>query len=139
MPKLCKCGHKMSIRLRTVIYKSKIDIENVPIYTCESCSKSEVIQEVKSDLTALISQFGQNPEKRQFYFNETSEWAYLLMTASQMEYRHMPVDKILDGRINELLDILLLARSLNDEPWIEETVKRLSQITKQSINTYDFT
>jgi hypothetical protein len=136
---LCKCGHKMSIRLRTVIYKSKIEIENVPIYTCETCSKSEVVKEVKSDLTALISQFGQSPEKRQFYFNETSELAYLLMTASQIEYRHTPVDKILEGRINELLDILLLARSLHDEPWIEETVKRLSQITKQSINTYDFT
>jgi hypothetical protein len=133
--KLCKCGFKMNICLRTVIYKNNIEIDNVPIYTCESCSKSEVFQPVKSELTELISQFGSNPEKKQFYFNETNELAFLLMTASQNEYKHTPVDKILEYRINELLDLLLLARSLQDELWIEDVLKRLSQITQQSINT----
>jgi hypothetical protein len=139
LPKLCKCGHKMNIRLRTVIYKNSIEIDNVPIYTCESCSKSEVFQPVKSELTELISQFGTNPEKKQFYFNETNELAFLLMTVSQKEYIHTSVDKILEYRINELLDLLLLARSLQDELWVEDVLKRLSQITLQSINTYDFT
>ncbi|UUZ85779.1 hypothetical protein LJK88_21195 [Paenibacillus sp. P26] len=38
MQKLCKCGGEMSIRLRTVIYQNKVEIENVPIFTCESCA-----------------------------------------------------------------------------------------------------
>jgi hypothetical protein len=129
----------MNIRLRTVIYQSKIEIDNVPIYTCETCSKSEVLQPVKSELMELISQLGSNPEKKQFYFDETNELAFLLMTVSQKEFRHTPVDKILEYRIDELLDLLLLARSLQDELWVEDVLKRLSQITTQSINTYDFT
>jgi hypothetical protein len=139
LPKLCKCGQKMNICLKTVIYKNRIEIDNVPIYICESCSKSEVFQPVKSELTELISQFGNNPEKRQIYFNETSELAFLLMTVIQKEHKDTPIDKILEGRINELLDLLLLARSLNDELWVVDILKRLSQITLQSINTYDFT
>jgi hypothetical protein len=135
--KLCQCGEKMSIRLRTVIYKKKIEIDNVPIYTCEACQKSEVLQDVKGDLADLISQFNQSQEKQQFFFNETSELAYLLMAAAQKEFKHYPVDKILEDRINELLDLLLLARSLNDELWIEDLLKRLSQITKQRMTTYD--
>jgi hypothetical protein len=139
LSKLCKCGHKMNIRLRTVIYQSRIEIDNVPIYTCESCSKSEVLPPIKSELSELISQLGSNPEKKQFYFDETNELAFLLMTASQKEFIHTPVDKILEYRINELLDLLLLARSLQDELWVEDVLKRLTQITMQSINTYDLT
>jgi len=122
-----------------VIYKNKIEIDNVPIYTCDSCSKSEVFQAVKAELTSLISQFATHPEKKRFYFNETSELASLLMTVSQREFKHISVDQILESRINELLDLLLLARSLQDVLWIEDILKRLSQITLQSINTYDFT
>jgi hypothetical protein len=129
----------MNIRMRTVIYKSKIEIDNVPIFTCESCSKSEVFQPIKSELTDLITQIGKDPEKKQFNFNETSELAFLLMTVSQKEFMHTPVDQILEYRINELLDLLLLARSLQDEHWVNDILKRLTQITLQSINTYDFT
>jgi hypothetical protein len=139
LSKLCSCGHKMNIRIRTVIYKNRIEIDNVPIYTCESCTKSEVFQPVKSELTNLISQFGKHPEKTRIYFNETSELAFLLMMASQKEFEHTPVDKILDSRINELLDLLLLARSLQDDLWVEDILNRLSQLTLQRINTYDFT
>jgi hypothetical protein len=137
LSKLCQCGQKMNIRLRTVIYKKKIEIDNVPIYTCEACQKSEVLQGVKGELADLISQFSQSPEKQQFFFNETSELAYLLMTSAKKEFKHYPVDKILEDRINELLDLLLLARSLNDEPWVEDMLKRLSQITKQRMTTYE--
>jgi hypothetical protein len=61
------------------------------------------------------------------------------MTVSQKEFMHTPVDQILEYRINELLDLLLLARSLQDEHWVNDILKRLSQITIQSINTYDLT
>lgn len=139
MSKLCKCGHSMNINMRTVIYKNTIEIDNVPIYTCEFCSRSEVLQPVKSELTNMISQFGTYSEKKQFNFNETSELASLLMTVTQREFKDTPVDRIIENRVNELLDLLLLARSLQDELWIEDILKRLSQITLQSISTYDFT
>jgi hypothetical protein len=137
--KLCSCGHKMSIQLRTVIYRNKIEIEHVPIYTCESCSKSEVIQAVKAELSELIRHLGHSPDKQQIYFSDQSELAYLMVLVSNKEYKQFPVDQILNERINELLDLLLLAHSLQDEPWVDDIRKRLAQLTKKTLSTYDFT
>lgn len=139
MLKQCSCGYKMSIQLRTVIYKNKIEIEHVPIYTCESCSKSEVFQAVKAELSELIRHLGHIPDKQQIYFSDQSELAYLLVLASNKEYKQFPVDQILNERINELLDLLLLAHSLHDEPWVDDIRKRLAQLTKKTLSTYDFT
>ncbi|MDF2815306.1 MAG: hypothetical protein K0Q81_1506, partial [Paenibacillus sp.] len=32
----------MGIRLRTVIFQNKVEIENVPIYSCDACQRTEV-------------------------------------------------------------------------------------------------
>lgn len=134
MHKLCNCGRSMSIRLRTVIYQSKVDIENVPIYTCESCQRSEVLPSVKTELTGLIGKLGSKPDKQQLLFDEMSEIAYLMRKVSEKEYRGESVERIVEDRINELLDILLIAKSLGDEPWIEDIRARLSQISQHSIS-----
>jgi hypothetical protein len=135
MLKMCKCGHEMSIGLRTVVYFKIIEIDNVPVFTCAYCNKCEVFQAVKAELAVLISQLGQMPCKKKLFFNEFSELAYLLLMVSKDEFKHIPVDKILDDRINELLDLLLLSHSLHDELWVEDIRKRLIQITKQALST----
>ena len=71
MQKYCKCGRTMNLRLRTVIYQNKVDIENVPIYSCEDCGRSEVVPHVKPELTCLIGKLGSKPEKQQFFFHES--------------------------------------------------------------------
>lgn len=134
MHKLCKCGRSMSIRLRTVIYQNRVDIENVPIYTCEDCQRSEVLPSVKSELTGLIGQLGNKPNKQQLLFDELSEIAYLMRKVSEKEYQNESVERIVQERINELLDIMLIAKSLGDEPWMEEIRSRLAQITQHSIS-----
>ncbi|SDC79598.1 hypothetical protein SAMN02799630_01512 [Paenibacillus sp. UNCCL117] len=128
----------MSIRLRTVIYQNKVEIENVPIFSCDSCSRSEVFPEVKPELTGLIGTLGGKPDKRQLRFNEVSEIAHLMMRATEKNRAADSVEAIIDERINELLDLLLLAQSLHDEPWIEDLRKRLSQIAKHSLTVQDF-
>ncbi|MEK8129883.1 hypothetical protein WMW72_18425 [Paenibacillus filicis] len=138
MQKQCKCGAAMSIRLRTVIYQNKVEIENVPIFSCESCSRSEVFPEVKPELTGLIGTLGGTPEKQQLLFNEVSEIAHLMMKATEKNRAADSVEMIIDERINELLDLLLLAQSLCDEPWSEDLRKRLSQIAKHSLTVQDF-
>ncbi|NQX57552.1 hypothetical protein [Paenibacillus qinlingensis] len=135
MQKYCKCGRTMNLRLRTVIYQSKVDIENVPIYSCEGCGRSEVVPHVKPELTGLIGRLGSKPEKQQFFFHEVSEVAFLLLKVTEKERMNDSMEKIVEERINELLDILLLAQSLGDEPWAEEIRKRLSQITQSAIST----
>ncbi|WP_159887703.1 hypothetical protein [Paenibacillus puerhi] len=138
MQKQCKCGELMGIRLRTVIYQNKVEIENVPIFSCDSCNRSEVFPEVKPELTGLIGTLGGNPDKQQFLFNEVSEIAHLMMKATEKNRADDSVEMIIDERINELLDLLLLSQSLHDEVWSEDLRKRLSQIAKHALTVQDF-
>jgi hypothetical protein len=135
MIKECRCGHTMNIRLRTVIYQNKVDIDNVPIFSCEACGRSEVVSHVKTELTALIGKLGSKPDKQQYAFHELSEIAYLLLKVTEREHMNDSVEKIVEERINELLDVLLLAQSLGDTPWMEDIRKRLSQLSQNAIST----
>lgn len=137
MQKRCLCGDEMNIRLRTVIYSGKVEIDNVPIYSCPSCSRSEVFPEVKPDLTGLIGRLGAKPPKQTFSFNEWNEWADLLLHACTDKKQPEPsqVERLVEERVNALLDMHLLAQSLNDAQWQEELQKRLAQITRKTPNT----
>lgn len=134
MQKHCKCGQAMSIRLRTVIYQNKVEIENVPVYTCEACNRSEVFPGVKPELTELIGDLGSIPDKKRLQFEEMSELAHLMMAVTDKEHRHESICQIFEERVNQLLDLLLLAQSLGDEPWMDDIRQRLSQISKHAVN-----
>ncbi|MCF2936867.1 hypothetical protein L1N85_00300 [Paenibacillus alkaliterrae] len=137
MQKRCHCGDIMKMKLRTVIYSGKVEIDNVPIYSCPTCNKSEVFPEVKPDLTGLIAQLGAQPDKQTFLFNECNEWADLLVEAKvdKLKTDQNAVEKLIGQRINKLLDLYLLARSLNDEAWVTDINKRLEQISRRILHT----
>lgn len=130
MFKRCSCEQQMDIRLRTVIYSKTVEIDNVPIYTCAKCFHTEILTGVKADLAQLINQLGAQPYKQKINFHELNEWAFLISKATDLELVHMPIQSIICERIDQLLDLLLLARSLNDLDWENDLVGRLSQITK---------
>ncbi|GGG09431.1 hypothetical protein [Paenibacillus abyssi] len=137
MHKQCPCGDAMTMKLQTVIYSGKVEIDNVPIFSCSSCSRSEVFPEVKPDLTGLIEQLGSEPDKQTFLFNEWNEWADLLVEVCEKLKQpdvHI-VEQLIDERINKLLDMYLLAQSLNDPAWMNDLEKRLMQISRRSIHT----
>ena len=133
MEKRCVCGHPMSIGLRTLIYSNKVKIENVPVYSCSACERSEVLHDVKRDLSLLLRTLDDRPEMREIRFQEENELAFLMMEAMKRDRAHVPVEKIVEERINQLLDMLLLARSLGDESWVRELRQRLAQIARGSI------
>lgn len=137
MEKRCHCGDIMLMKLRTVIYSGKVEIDNVPIYSCSACNRSEVIPEVKPDLTGLIAQLGAVPNKQTFLFNECNEWADLLVEAksSKLQPSYKEVEKLLEHRINMLLDLYLLAQTLDDGEWIADLKKRLEQISRSKLHT----
>lgn len=137
MQKKCHCGEMMTMKLRTVIYSGKVEIDNVPIFSCSSCSRSEVIPEVKPDLTGLIAQLGADPHKGTFLFNECNEWADLLVEAkvNKQQPGAQEVEALIQQRVNTLLDLYLLAQSLNDEAWIADLNKRLQQISRRTPHT----
>lgn len=130
MIKECSCGQPMDIRLRTVVYSKTVEIDNVPIYTCSKCFHTEILTGVKADLAQLINQLGGKPHIQKINFNELNEWAFLITKATDLELVHIPIQSIVGERIDQLLDLLLLARSLNDVYWENDLVGRLMQLTK---------
>ncbi|HZG15240.1 MAG TPA: hypothetical protein VE710_09490 [Candidatus Bathyarchaeia archaeon] len=130
MQKRCsRCGNEMSIMLRNVIYRNRVKINNVPVYVCldEDCSHSQVVDMVKEDLKNLMNELGNNPPKQAVEFEKISEFSNLLVLVADQE-EEIPTKQLIEERINELLDIFLLAQSLGDEKWMGEVRKRLMQI-----------
>lgn len=137
MQKRCSCGDLMPIKLRTVVYSHKVEIDNVPIYSCPACNRSEVFPEVKPDLTGLIGKLGAKPVKQTYYFDEWNEWANLLVEAYRERNLHDPatVRRLIAERINMLLDLHAVAKSVQDEEWIADIHKRLSQLSRTMLLT----
>jgi hypothetical protein len=137
LQKRCHCGDIMTMKLRTVIFSGKVEIDNVPIFSCTICNRSEVIPEVKPDLTGLIAQLGAEPDKQTFLFNECNEWASLLVEAKSYKQHtdRSAVERLFEERVNQLLDLYLLAQTLKDEAWIQDLDKRLKQLSRRTLLT----
>lgn len=125
----------MEMRLRTIVYSSKVEIEHVPVFFCSTCQASELHPIIKKEITTLIRQLGNEPAEQRFGFDEVNEFAYLLASVMDTSTSNIPIEELIDGRINELLDLLLLARSLHDETWMNEIRRKLLQITNFAMNT----
>ncbi|GIQ68312.1 hypothetical protein DUZ99_04120 [Xylanibacillus composti] len=135
MFKTCTCGKEMNVRLRTVIYTNKVSITNVPVLCCEDCTSSEVVPEIKNDLKYLIKQLGNQPELQELDFGESNEFAYMLGMATRKELSHRAIDDLVQDRINQLLDLLILASSLDDQTWTKDIERRLVQISELTFST----
>jgi hypothetical protein len=125
MQKKCsRCGSDMEVVLRNVVYRNRVKILNVPVRVCvdESCDHSQVVDVIKEDLKSLID----NPERQAIEFEEMSELSHLLVFISNEG--DSSVREALGERVNELLDLFLLAQSLGDEKWMLELRQRLTKI-----------
>ncbi|EST53115.1 hypothetical protein T458_19745 [Brevibacillus panacihumi W25] len=129
MQKKCsRCGSEMEVVLRNVVYRKRVKILNVPVHVCvdDCCAHSQVVDVVKDDLKDLMTELGQNPERQAIEFEEMSELSNLLVLIANEG--DSTVREALEGRVNELLDLFLLAQSLGDEKWMLELRHRLTKI-----------
>lgn len=125
----------MALGLRQVLYSKTVGISGVPVYACGQCSRSEVYPGVKSDLSRLLSELGPKPLPREIRFDELHEWARMLSQASSasLPLSGARIVQLTEERTNELLDLLLIASSLDDTAWKRELEGRLSQLNGQYI------
>jgi hypothetical protein len=133
MEKSCACGHQKTLRLRSLIYSKKVAIMNVPVLGCAQCGHCEVLPEVAPDLIALLRDLGDKPVEQHIWFNEVNELAYIFFEANRRKRRKRPVPVIVEERINQLLDLLLLAQSLQNSEWVADVETRLTQISKAEL------
>ncbi len=123
---LC-CGNQMHLTLRTLVFNQN-RILNVPIYTCTACQRSEVSERVKPELTELVLRLtSMNLQNQQVAFQEFSEFSNLLVLVAQ-ETEEDLIEGMVEDRINQLFDLLLLAQSLKDQKWVDELSGRIRQV-----------
>ncbi|OJF17413.1 MAG: hypothetical protein A6D91_03670 [Bacillaceae bacterium G1] len=118
----CQCGQRMEIELRTLVYQGQVEIKNVPVASCRACGRTQVLEEVKPELKALLKELGERPGSQLVAFQDVSAFTQELVEAAGASH-HIPEDWRDAWRrmkIDELLDLLILARSLQDEQWVEE-------------------
>ncbi len=130
MHKKCnRCGDEMTITLRNVVYRNRVKIQNVPVHVClnDECAHSQVVELIKEDLKQLMNRLGRNPERQSIEFEQISEFSNLLVMVSDQP-EDVPMKRVVEDRINELLDLFLLAQSLGDIKWMGEIRSRLTQI-----------
>jgi len=124
----------MELRLRTVVFKKNAEIENVPVLICDSCNHSEVFPPVKTCLVNLLARLkAASANKVYLRFDERNEIARLIQLQQKQGIRMEGVRKLIEERVNELLDMLLLAGSLGDQDWAGEIQNKLTELTDKTL------
>jgi hypothetical protein len=136
LDKRCDCGDTKRLALRTVIFARYVNITRVPVYFCSRCGDHEVFSGVKEDIGRLIGQLGPRPAARTIAFDEVHEWAGILSVLSNrtQTLNKAAVVQAAEERMNELLDLWLIASSVGDDSWKAEIQSRLSQLNAAYIS-----
>ncbi len=135
MENRCQCGQRMEIELRTLVYQGQVEIKNVPVASCHACGRTQVLEEVKPDLKALLKELGERPSSQLVAFQEVSSLAQELVEAVEATGRSEADwwDAFCRIKVDELLDLLILARSLQDEQWAQEIQAALRAWVQPSV------
>ncbi len=134
MFKQCECGFEMDLTLRRLVFQKKIEITNVPVYTCSYCGKQEIVDLVKNDFSILLAELNrgkrENMVKERISFSEYSAVAKLLeeYKKENKEFREEDWQNIVAEQRDFLLDLLLLAKANNDQLWLREIKERLDNL-----------
>lgn len=134
MRKVCRCGHRMSLGFRLVIYKNVIQVERVPIMECDDCERYEVLPSVKADLLDMLFQLEEKGESGLILFPDMNELAnvlYGLFSNPKLEgeLSEALLIKSCEERINLLLDLYSCAQKLDDKTWMQQIAVRLSTLS----------
>ncbi len=133
MNKTCMCGVPMHIHQSTLIYKRRLFIEHVPIWNCSQCQSNGMMSFLKDELISLIQDWQYLRQKQIVQFDEWSEKAKILLRVIHLEVPNASYDHMVSQRINELLDELILVKSLKDEQWTKDIHRRLFELTSITV------
>jgi hypothetical protein len=103
---------------------------------CKSCNFCELLPDIKQDLKKMIVQWGARPNKKIIRYQENHELAYILYEANKERNINIPISDLVTMRMNELLDLFIVAQSLQDICWVDELRDRMWQLI-QGMNSFD--
>lgn len=122
--KCLRCGSLMGIYLKNMTYMKKHIISDVPVHRCECCEHYELVDEIKEDLRMLLQKLD-NSDVKKISFSKH----YKVNKTDDKEN----IAYCTDMDIDSILDIYLLAKSLNDEKWMNE-MKLLFEMLNKNQN-----
>ncbi|WP_339315643.1 hypothetical protein [Paenibacillus sp. FSL R10-2734] len=144
MEKLCSCGGLMSLHMHSLIFNTKMKITHVPVYTCPKCTSYEPMSFIKTDLGKLVKELNADVPRQDFSFTERNELASVLKDSLSegvvggFQELELAIREAIQTRVDMLLDIYRLAEVLTDQKWMEETSRRLSQLTFQTTKNANY-
>ncbi|MCR8845673.1 hypothetical protein NQ117_18470 [Paenibacillus sp. SC116] len=133
MKKNCSCGQGMDVTMRTIVHARKIHILHVPVYTCGSCQYSELLPNVKDEVVFIMRRLVQKGmvEEQTVAFDHMHEMASVIKEC--LEYKednHLALfERLSTERVNQLLDLYLVAKTCKDTDWMNDIERRLHQLT----------
>ncbi|MFD2702295.1 hypothetical protein ACFSVM_17680 [Paenibacillus shunpengii] len=126
----------MNLELRSVIYAKRVEIRDVPVFSCMTCSTYEVLKPVKPDLIQLISSLSPGSEYVSVSFADSNEVAKLITELLEhhpdidIDTMGKEIEQAKQERINLLLDLYQYALSAGDEHWMNDVERRLEQLSQ---------
>ncbi|RCX23024.1 hypothetical protein DFP94_101615 [Fontibacillus phaseoli] len=140
MRKHCRCGQKMNLGFRLVIFENKFQVDRVPILECDECDYYEVLPFVKADVIDLLEQLKQQGENVRVFFTDMNELADVLYDMIQQKEKsdsssfEAVLEQKCNERINLLLDLYGCAQKMNDSSWMNVIAVRLAVLSKYVSN-----
>lgn len=119
--------------MRTIVHARKIHILHVPVYTCGSCQYSELLPNVKDEVVFIMRRLVQKGmvEEQTVAFDHMHEMASVIKEC--LEYKednHLALfERLSTERVNQLLDLYLVAKTCKDTDWMNDIERRLHQLT----------
>ena len=120
----CKCGSEMDITLRTLYFNKKIEIKNVPVYSCPVCNTNELIQQIKPKIKTIIKDAAKKSKKQTLYLDKYSELVQLI-TMVYNEQDHPYEGKSIQHEVIEMLESFLIE---DIESWDEKIHKKIEKL-----------
>lgn len=132
----------MNLGFRLVILKNNMKVKRVPVYECEAGCSYELHPAIKDEMKALLKLLSESQFQQSIDFTEINEFAAVLWELNETwdEESGLHFDPVFEQKceeqINLLLDLYGVAKGMQDEEWMENLTKRLSQLSKYVRDMY---
>jgi len=130
MKKVCNnCGEEMEVTIRTLSFKRNLQIKNVPVYSCPSCERDELVDPIKPKIKKLTWKAERKEiDKKIIHFDKESELAqFVLMAYYDQEYSGN--EHTIHEELHDLLDEMLLNGVTEDE-WKDVIQNKLGKFVQ---------
>lgn len=129
---LC-CGLSMIAIMRSVYSDGGVLIHDVPLLCCPTCHRSHLAPELELDFI-MLAHHAETDGVKVASLQEAigSEKIEQVLRTYPEDERHRSGRRVLPEQIDSLLDMINLAKSLDDQKWQSELVEQLKRFTAWS-------